>query len=96
VVALDARTNRVIVGPRSSGSTEIRLRQVNWLLGSAPENLTCAVKLRARDQLRPARVRTGAGGTVVSLEVPALAAPGQACVFYDGTRILGGGVICGA
>ncbi len=27
------------------------------------------------------------------LQEPALAAPGQACVFYDGTRVLGGGFI---
>jgi tRNA-specific 2-thiouridylase len=29
----------------------------------------------------------------VRLEVPALPAPGQACVFYDGSRVLGGGFI---
>jgi tRNA-specific 2-thiouridylase len=30
----------------------------------------------------------------VWLDAPALPAPGQACVFYDGTRVLGGGFIC--
>jgi tRNA-specific 2-thiouridylase len=29
----------------------------------------------------------------VVLDTPALAAPGQACVFYDGDRVLGGGFI---
>ena len=29
----------------------------------------------------------------VTLAAPALAAPGQACVFYDGSRVLGGGFI---
>jgi tRNA-uridine 2-sulfurtransferase len=30
---------------------------------------------------------------VVLLDEPALPAPGQACVFYDGDRVLGGGFI---
>jgi tRNA-specific 2-thiouridylase len=29
----------------------------------------------------------------VILDEPALPAPGQACVFYAGTRILGGGIV---
>ena len=33
-----------------------------------------------------------ADGTVL-LDEPALAAPGQACVFYQGERVLGGGFI---
>jgi len=38
-------------------------------------------------------VEATAAGAVVRLEQPALPAPGQACVFYDGTRVLGGGFI---
>jgi hypothetical protein len=38
------------------------------------------------------RVPTAAGAEVV-LDAPALPAPGQACVFYDGDRVLGGGFI---
>ena len=33
-------------------------------------------------------------GAEVRLDAPALPAPGQACVFYDGARVLGGGFIC--
>jgi tRNA-specific 2-thiouridylase len=32
-------------------------------------------------------------GAEVALDAPALPAPGQACVFYDGDRVLGGGFI---
>jgi len=35
----------------------------------------------------------GDGGAMVQLDAPTLAAPGQACVFYDGERLLGGGFI---
>jgi tRNA-specific 2-thiouridylase len=51
------------------------------------------VKRRAREDPRSAEVRTEAGFTTVTLDQPALPAPGQACVFYADSRILGGGII---
>ena len=89
VVALDAPSRRIVVGPRSTGTRHLRLREVNWLI-NPPEVLRCAVKLRARDELRSASVL--ADGAVI-LDDPALPAPGQACVFYSGDRVLGGGFI---
>ena len=90
VVALDAPSRRVVIGPRSTGTRHIRLREVNWLTDPPQEPLRCAVKLRARDELRPASVMPD--GAVV-LDEAALPAPGQACVFYLGGRVLGGGFI---
>jgi tRNA-specific 2-thiouridylase len=92
VVALDVASGRVVVGPRDSGRTDIVLRDVNWLRREAGER-RCQVKLRARDRLRNATVRAEGAGASVTLDEPALPAPGQACVFYDGTRILGGGIV---
>ena len=92
VVAVDAGTRRVVVGPRGEGVTRIRLRDVNWLT-AAEDEIACQVKLRARDTLRAARVRATEFGAEVDLAEPALPAPGQACVFYAGTRVLGGGMI---
>ncbi len=51
------------------------------------------MKLRAREVPRPATVLATAWGAEVRLDAPALPAPGQACVFYDGERVLGGGFI---
>ncbi len=91
VLALDAAMRRVIVGPRSSGTRHVALQEVNWL--AAPVERRCLVKLRARDELRPALVTPTATGADVRLDESALPAPGQACVFYDGDRLLGGGFI---
>ena len=91
VVGLDADRRRVVVGAASSGSTVVRLREVNWLV--PPIMRACTVKLRARDTMRAAEVWPTADGAEVRLAEPALAAPGQACVFYDGDRVLGGGFI---
>ncbi len=100
VVALDATARRVVVGPRSEGTRELALRETNWLVGLPHEvlpasGLRCTVKLRARDVPRPALLLPAgeAGEALVRLDAPALPAPGQACVAYDGERVLGGGMI---
>jgi tRNA-uridine 2-sulfurtransferase len=94
VVAMDARARRVVVGPRESGTERVRLREVNWLVEPPSEGMRCTVKLRAREEPQGAAVRFLEGGADVRLDAPALPAPGQACVFYDDTRVLGGGFIC--
>ena len=91
VKAIEPGTRRIIVGPRGAQSRIVKLRDVNWL--TTPGPLRTHVKLRARDGLHPAHVRPEGTGAVIELDEPTLAAPGQAAVFYEGSRILGGGFI---
>jgi len=95
VVAIEPAARRVVVAPRSSAAVrEFALRDMNWLIDAPAEGVRCAVQIRAREAVRPALVRPDAqGGAVVVLEDAAMPAPGQACVLYDGTRVLGGGFI---
>jgi tRNA-specific 2-thiouridylase len=90
VVGLDAARRRVVVGP-GAGRRHVALREVNWLAPPRPHR--CTVKLRAREAPQAAELVPTADGAEVVLDAPALAAPGQACVFYDGERVLGGGFI---
>jgi len=59
------------------------------------EGIDLQVKHRAREPAVTARLLPGEGGCVrvAFAEPQAGVAPGQACVFYDGTRMLGGGWI---
>ena len=93
VLAVDAGRRRIVVGPRTAGTDEVRLREANWLIDPPTTPLRCTVKLRAREVPHPATIEATEAGARVHLDTPTLAAPGQACVFYDGDRVLGGGFI---
>ncbi|HEY1720604.1 MAG TPA: aminomethyltransferase beta-barrel domain-containing protein, partial [Magnetospirillaceae bacterium] len=94
VLRLEPATHRVVVGPHHAlGQSRVALHSVNWLGAGAPEDgMTVAVKLRSAQP--PVTARLHADGCEIVLDEPAFGvAPGQACVFYDGTRVLGGGWI---
>ena len=96
VLRLEPETRRVVVGPRASlGQQRVNLRDVNWLGQKRGGNLRVAVKLRSAQPPVPGTLALDdTGGGEVMLDEPALGvAPGQACVIYDGARVLGGGWI---
>jgi tRNA-specific 2-thiouridylase len=94
VLKVDAATRRVTVGPREALKTSrILLKDVNWLADPA-EAAHCVVKVRSMRAAVPARVTATAAGAEVELMEPEEGvAPGQACVFYLESRVLGGGWI---
>lgn len=100
VVKVEPEGRRVIVGPREALLVrDIYVKELNWLAESLPKDgMKVAVKLRSTRPPAPAHIRMlGEGRAVVCLEEPeAGVAPGQACVVYDGERLLGGGWIMGA
>jgi tRNA-specific 2-thiouridylase len=89
--------NKVVVGDREELlAPGLRAARVNWLLGEAPaEPLWCLAKIRYRHQAVPATVTAlpEGGARVAFAEPQSAVTPGQAVVFYDGTRVLGGGWI---
>jgi tRNA-specific 2-thiouridylase len=97
VLRLEPESRRVVVGPRAALAAErVRLCQVNWLAEAPPRaGLRCQVKLRSAQPPCAATLHLdAAGGGEAVLDEPVFgAAPGQACVAYDGARLLGGGAI---
>ena len=71
---------------------------MNWLAPAPAAPRAVTVKLRSASPPAAARVMaTPDGAAEVVLEQPqAGVAPGQACVIYDGDRVLGGGWIARA
>ncbi|MBL6929052.1 MAG: tRNA 2-thiouridine(34) synthase MnmA [Rhodospirillales bacterium] len=99
VVRLEPGTRRVVVGsPEALMKDRLNVREVNWLgAGDAPpkQGTRVSVKIRSTKPAVGATVFGGDGGTaqVVLDHAQSAIAPGQACVFYDGERLLGGGWI---
>lgn len=100
VVRLDPIGNRVIVGPPEALLvSKITLRDMNWI-GDAPlgdEGTPAMVKVRSTQEPLAATVYGAANGWAeVHLNDPeGGVSPGQACVIYEGERLLGGGWIAG-
>lgn len=94
VKRIDATTRRIIVGPKeNAGRVDFALRDMNWLIDPPEAGVRCHVQIRAREITREAWVYPLAGGARVVLDEAAMPAPGQACVLYQGSRVLGGGFI---
>jgi tRNA-uridine 2-sulfurtransferase len=97
VLRLEPEARRVVVGPRAALATRrVAVAGINWLGPPPPrDGLPVSVKLRSAQTPMKARFRLdGDGGGEALLDEPAFGvAAGQACVVYDGTRVLGGGWI---
>ncbi|QVL31103.1 tRNA 2-thiouridine(34) synthase MnmA [Telmatocola sphagniphila] len=97
VLEIIPESKTVVLGDRENLlSVGLLGKEINWLCPvPLNEPMRCAAKIRYRHSAVPATVRAGEDGTVtVDFEEPQSAVtPGQAVVFYDGNRVLGGGWI---
>ena len=98
VTKLNPDAKEVVVGPKSALNKTIAfLKEVNWLEPpkSEKEEKRLTVKVRSSSAGFPATVSARRNNTAeVFFETsPGAIAPGQAAVFYDGTRLMGGGWI---
>jgi tRNA-specific 2-thiouridylase len=98
VVDIKPATREVVIGPRELLARDsLEAERVNWLVPTPPTSpVEAEVKIRYLHT--PARARVtpieNSGHVRVEFETPQQSVtPGQAVVFYKGTRVLGGGWI---
>ena len=97
VLEKQAENNTLIVGTANQlGSSQFLVRPVNWISGEAPAlPLSCSVKIRYRANPVSSRLSTFDNSSVlVETDLPLRdITPGQSAVFYEGEKVLGGGII---
>ena len=99
VVAIRPHDRAVVIGPREELLGHgLVAREVNWLTASVQlptEDSQLAVQVRHRARPAPATLIRNDGDEIeLALDEPLSAiTPGQSAVFYDGDRVLGGGII---
>ncbi|HTL71419.1 MAG TPA: tRNA 2-thiouridine(34) synthase MnmA, partial [Candidatus Eisenbacteria bacterium] len=94
VTAIDPAANRVTIGFEEDLLTSsMTVRRMNWLLN--PRTGPVTAKIRSRHGKSQARIVSVDGDRVrAEFDAPQKAVtPGQAAVFYDGDRVIGGGWI---
>lgn len=97
VVDLDPVRNQVTVGPRKALEKDrLIVGRCNWIaFDSPPSEFNALAQIRYRHPGAAATVRllSETEAEVRFLEPQRAITPGQACVFYDGDTVLGGGWI---
>jgi tRNA-specific 2-thiouridylase len=97
VLSIDTETNRVVVGNDDAlRTTTFEIEDVNWVSCEKPKtHLNALVKIRHKHEPAPAIIEPlDSKRARITFDMPQRAiTPGQAAVFYDGDRVLGGGWI---
>jgi tRNA-uridine 2-sulfurtransferase len=98
VIGINAPEKKVIIGEKSAlARKQLWLNEVNWLCDAQQIAHNDAITIRFRSSQEPVKARVEPvhpNRAIVTLAASEYGiAPGQACVFYQGTRVLGGGWI---
>ncbi len=97
VVKIDPENNVVYLGPKEAlAKTRFTIKDVNWLgCNTNLENQEFKVKIRSTTEGVPANIKLLGNDQmeVTLLTQEKAVSPGQACVVYDSSRMMGGGWI---
>ncbi|TME76006.1 MAG: tRNA 2-thiouridine(34) synthase MnmA [Chloroflexi bacterium] len=95
VLRLEPERSAAVVGTREEITrTTYELRDVSFTLGTPrADSFATSAVLRYRGTPLAAAVEVIPDGAILRLAAPALVAPGQAVVFYEGDEVVGGGTV---
>ncbi|MBF0381041.1 MAG: tRNA 2-thiouridine(34) synthase MnmA [Magnetococcales bacterium] len=99
VVKIIAEKNQLVVGPQSAlYGDKLTIKDLNWLSRKGlDEPREIQAKIRYASQPVPATISPSSEVSCADLKFDQpqkSITPGQACVLYEGDRVLGGGWIC--
>jgi len=94
VLRLEPDRRAAIVGTREEiSATSYELRDVRFTQDARPAHFRTSAVLRYRGTPLAAAVSVTGDRAILDLDAPALVAPGQAAVWYDGDEVVGGGIV---
>ena len=97
VLQLDPVSSLVVVGPKEAlKESKLKVSVVNWIGSDVepPDTFRASIKIRSASRPCSGLIRYVDDAWTVTLDMPQSGiAPGQAAVFYQGERVLGGGWI---
>jgi tRNA-specific 2-thiouridylase len=96
VVGIDAENHKVIVGEKAHLEvSQCHVVDINWLIDATDKKIEAGCRIRYRHHEVPSviTIQDDGSATVVFQTPQSGVTPGQAAVFYDGDRVLGGGCI---
>jgi len=93
VLAIKPETNQIVVGSREKlQKHQFQVKEIN--LFEARSDFSCQVKVRYRTTAVPCHVEIETDHATVTLQEPVFGlAKGQAAAFYEGEKLIGGGII---
>lgn len=97
VIRLDAKNNRVVVGPKEAAQgVALLANPVNFVSVSelsGPMEVSCKIRYKSEDTAAVIEPADG-GGVITRFDEPERAiTPGQSVVWYQGDTVIGGGII---
>ncbi|MCA9023965.1 MAG: tRNA 2-thiouridine(34) synthase MnmA [Planctomycetaceae bacterium] len=97
VVRIESETRRVVLGTKAElGRETLIADRLNWLIERPTAGFRCEAQIRYQHRAAPCEVEFLDDDQVRVIFDSSQdgVAPGQAVVFYDGPRVMGGGWIC--
>ena len=98
VIRIEPETSRVVIGPKGALlQKQFKVKDINWLGTNEIFKKKHSLDVKIRSASAPIKAKVliskDYSADVVPDDPISGVAPGQACVFYDGRRVLGGGWI---
>lgn len=96
VLSMDMNSNTLVLGEKGMEFSKALIAEdVNYISGEIPKSeITASAKVRYKSEAMPCRIiPNGKKAKVIFDEPQRAVTPGQSVVFYDGNKVIGGGVV---